>query len=346
MKHLYNWIDYYFKGPEEKGHLKSMNIIWNKLNELKPTYWIHMEDDFVFIDKMNYVEKAIQGLVELKNHNVKQILFNINYGEIISNYNNRGHIYLENGFALHDHKDGEFNYLNCHYWPHYSFRPSLVDVSSILELGNFDTEVVFFEREYANKWFAQGYRSAFFDKITHIHIGRLTSERNDPSKLNAYLLNNENQFQKRITEVPEITEISEITEIPEVPDNLKYIIKIVNLEKRLDRKNNIINLFEKENITNYEFFKAIDGTILKPTLELKELFKGNDFGNRRGVIGCALSHYYLWLELLNDKENDYYIKGEKQNTTILCLKIKNYRGLYLFYKFIKVIKKNFNISNR
>jgi hypothetical protein len=44
----YSWIDYYRKGPSEKGHRTSMNLIWNKLQEVKPTYWIHIEDDFLF----------------------------------------------------------------------------------------------------------------------------------------------------------------------------------------------------------------------------------------------------------------------------------------------------------
>ena len=28
---------------------------FNKLQELKPDYWIHLEDDFLFYDKMNYI---------------------------------------------------------------------------------------------------------------------------------------------------------------------------------------------------------------------------------------------------------------------------------------------------
>jgi hypothetical protein len=196
MKKLYGWIDYYLKTPEEKGHLISMNIIWNKLKVLKPTYWIHMEDDFVFFDKMNYIEKSIQGLHTLKDKNVKQILFNINYGETIQGYNSRGHIFTENDFALHQYKEGNFSYMNCHYWPHYSFRPSLTEVETILKLGDFHSEDTFFERAYANKWLNTGYQSAFFNKLTNIHIGRLTSERFDDNKLNAYKLNNEDQFFK------------------------------------------------------------------------------------------------------------------------------------------------------
>ena len=62
MKLLYPWLNYYMKLESEKGHRKSMNIIYDKLVELKPKYWIHMEDDFLFFDEMNYIEKGIEGL--------------------------------------------------------------------------------------------------------------------------------------------------------------------------------------------------------------------------------------------------------------------------------------------
>jgi len=37
------------------------------------------------------------------------------------------------------------------------------------------------------------------------------------------------------------------------------------------------------------------------------LFDGNDFGNRRGMMGCALSHLKMWRELLVDNDNAYYV---------------------------------------
>ena len=86
------------------------------------------------------------------------------------------------------------NIPNCNYWPHYSFRPSIIDVSTILELGDYKTPNQFFEMDYAQRWVEAGYKSAFFNMITNRHIGKLTSERNDRNKLNAYELNNESQF--------------------------------------------------------------------------------------------------------------------------------------------------------
>ena len=65
-----------------------MNIIWNKINQLKPKYWIHMEDDWMFIKKDNYVTRAISYLEGdvCKSRNVQQVLFNRNYSEIINNF--------------------------------------------------------------------------------------------------------------------------------------------------------------------------------------------------------------------------------------------------------------------
>ena len=70
----------------------------------------------------------------------------------------------------------------------------MVDVETILNLGNYDTENQFFELDYANKWYKAGHRSAFFNMICCRHIGRLTSERHDKTKPNSYELNDTSQF--------------------------------------------------------------------------------------------------------------------------------------------------------
>lgn len=200
MQQNYPWIDYYMKCPQEKGHRSSMNIIWDKLNELKPEYWIHMEDDFLFHTPGSYINKAIQMMTEARNlgNNVRQILYNRNYGETVRDYKIQGHRLIRQmsqEIALHQHKVvGDIGYENCHYWPHYSFRPSLIDVAAILTVGNYDTPNQFFEMDYANKWMHLGFLSGFYNQITNRHIGRLTSERNDKTQPNAYELNDESQF--------------------------------------------------------------------------------------------------------------------------------------------------------
>jgi GR25 family glycosyltransferase involved in LPS biosynthesis len=351
MKELYPWMDFYFKEVCEKGHRESMNIIWNKLKTLKPTYWIHMEDDFLFHNKMDYIGTAIKGIEKLSYHNVKQILFNVNYAETIDDYHiikgDQIHDGLEE-YSLHVHKKGNFNYLNSHYWPHYSFRPSLTDVNTILELGDFNSDNKFFEMDYANKWTNSGYKSGFFNQITCRHIGRLTSERNDITKINSYSLNNESQFyeneatlknQKLQKSLP--LKISDMTDYIDSP-SLSTPIKIINLLKREDRKSKMIETLTNLNFKEdeYEFVKGIDGAILEPIDDIKELFKGNDFGNRRGFIGCALTHLNLWKHLLNDENNDYYIIMEddiqicqnfKEKINMLKPKLLSCEVLFLGY---------------
>jgi hypothetical protein len=199
MKAIYPFIDFYMKTPDEKGHRPSMNIIWNKLEELKPNYWIHMEDDFLFHTPGTYVKKPIQMMNDARRlgHNVRQILYNRNYGETIKDYNIQGHKIIRDipyDVAVHVHKTGNFEYGNNHYWPHYSFRPSFIDVNAVLILGNYDSANQFFEMDYANRWFSNGFLSGFYNQITNRHIGRLTSERHDNKLPNAYDLNDENQF--------------------------------------------------------------------------------------------------------------------------------------------------------
>ncbi len=60
-------------------------------------------------------------------------------------------------------------------------------------------------------------------------------------------------------------------------------------------------------IVNYAFVEAVDGKTLQLTPALAAAFKGNDYGSRKAVMGCALSHYYQWQALLADADNAYYI---------------------------------------
>lgn len=222
MQAAYPWIDFYMKGPSEKGHRPSMKIIWDKLNQIRPEYWIHMEDDFLFHTPGSYVYKPMQMMIDSRNsgYNVRQILYNRNYAETIRDYNIQGHKILRrmvHEVALHQYKvGGNFDYGNCHYWPHYSFRPSLIDVAAILTIGNYDTPNQFFEMDYANRWMQMGFLSGFYNHITNRHIGRLTSERNDRTQPNAYELNDESQF----VAPPEAA--VEVVAPPEIPVKKRY----------------------------------------------------------------------------------------------------------------------------
>ena len=286
------FFTFYMKKSHEKGHRESMNIIWAKLAEVKPKYWIHLEDDWLFFRKRSYVKESIDFLTRYKDQNIHQILFNRNYAETFNDWGINGGIPLEAGFFLHSNEPVEGR--NCAYWKHYSFRPSMVLVDTILELGDYTTPNTFFEGDYAERYSGKGYKSAFFDTISSLHIGKLTS---DKSGVNAYTLNKVSQFKET-----------------------KANTYIVNLERRPDRKKAMEELFESQGI-DYSFFKAVDGKSLVVTEEIVRLFTGNDFSNRKGVIGCAMSHYMLWKQLSEDTGNEYYIIYEDDIT--LCDDYKN-----------------------
>lgn len=336
MKNTFPWINYYMKTEAEKGHRESMNIIWNKLNTIRPKYWIHMEDDFLFYIKRSYVSDAIKVLQTYDSINVKQVLYNRNYAEVIEDTRILGHKDVPHNLTipnipvvLHNHNTTDTLYFsNCCYWPDYSFRPSMIDVDTILALGNYNSDNTFFEMDYAKKWHSAGYRSAFYNSICCMHIGRLTSQRNDKTKPNSYELNNTEQFNSNtpnnnsvLNNTKDITPIAESvinkidyaairkTYSPPMKINTKSNIKILNLKHRQDRKDDTIKVLTKAGIlpNQYEFIESINGNELKPSLELYAMFKDNDFSNRCGFIGCALTHYGLWLELLKDTDNDYYV---------------------------------------
>lgn len=285
MKATYPFVEFYMKSPAERGHRASMNLIWNRLKEMKATYWIHLEDDWLFFKSEEYVGRSIDFLERHRDQGIHQILFNRNYAELYASHGWSivGGKVLEPDYLLHV-KDMPCTGPNSAYWPHYSFRPSMTRVETVLALGNYDSPNTFFERDYANRWWAAGHISAFFNTITCLHTGKLTS---DKSGTNAYALNEIKQFGGPAAPAPAATTY------------------VVNLKRRPDRRKAMETLLDSVGIKGYTFYEAVDGQILTPTAELARLFHGNDFGTRRGFVGCALSHMNLWKQLLSSK-SDYY----------------------------------------
>ncbi len=203
MQAQYPFFNYYMKSSNEKGHRESMNMIWSKLEEIKPTYWIHMEDDWLYFKNEAYITRAIQCLEKYKNLNIHQVVFNKTYGLMFADLDRIGSLPLEPGLVLHDKREGLVG-KNCGYWPHYSLQPSVVRTEVILKLGNYDSANTFFERDYANKYYANGYKTAFFDSIYSLHIGKQHWEKDGQ---NAYSLNQVGQFKVETPSnaVPETT---------------------------------------------------------------------------------------------------------------------------------------------
>lgn len=350
MKLCYPWIEFYFKDISEKGHRTSMNIIYSKItgadiasqdllqnpipNQEKVQekalkhgskkdykYWIHMEDDFVFYKKMNYIDQGIKGFSAFPGQNVKQVLFNKNYAETIDEHKciSSAIISSTGEYLLHNHSTTTIG-LSHDYWLGYSLRPSIIEIAAIKSLGNYNSPNTFFERDYSTKWFAAGYKCAFLNKITSRHIGRLTTELNRQKidamsasaiasssssssasssasaivTANAYDLNSESQFRKGIS-------ISTLA--------IDKNIKVINLVRRKDRKDKISSMLSECILNDYTIIKGVDlkDEITFSSTFLSNLFYGNDFNDRRGVIGCALSHFFLWNQLINDTQVNFYL---------------------------------------
>ena len=66
-------------------------------------------------------------------------------------------------------------------------------------------------------------------------------------------------------------------------------IYIINLKRRLDRKNDMINKLEKACITNYEFIEAVDGQDIEIINQYNKIKNNTDIINV-GHYACLLSH--------------------------------------------------------
>jgi GR25 family glycosyltransferase involved in LPS biosynthesis len=302
MKKLYPFFTFYLKTYEEKGHIKSMNIIKDTvLNKFKTPFMLHMEDDWKFFAKRHYIREALDVLGD--NDKIGQCLFNKNYTEIESDIKVKGGDFKQtiNNFRyyIHEHADNQEkidkwikkhgNDPSSYYWPHFSFRPSVLRTKIFKDIGDFNLHASHFEMEYAYRYISLGYISAFFEGFYCIHTGRLTSQRHDDSIINAYKLNEEDQFIKK-----------EKKKISLEDFDIKIKTYILNLDRRPDRYEKF-----KENIKDgldflkYERFSAVDGSLLKSSNQLQRIFNNNDYNMKVGMVGCLMSHVKMYIELIH-----------------------------------------------
>jgi len=190
MLEKYPFFEFVFKKPEQKGHVESMNMILKKLTD-KDTYILHLEDDWLFLNRRNYIGNSIRVLKD--NKKVGQVLFNRNYAENIEQYSIQGGVPILGGeFLVHEYEPNQSKRKysrSCEYWPHFSFRPSIIKKDVFDTVGNFKS-VKHFEMEYANRYVKEGFVSVFHNRIDTVHIGKLVNQPGD----NAYSLNGVNQF--------------------------------------------------------------------------------------------------------------------------------------------------------
>ncbi|MCL4808475.1 MAG: glycosyltransferase family 25 protein, partial [Thermoanaerobaculia bacterium] len=78
-------------------------------------------------------------------------------------------------------------------------------------------------------------------------------------------------------------------------------VRVVNLDRRPDRlegfRTRLAEVAGPGLLGRLVRFAAVDGRELELTEEVRHTFRENDFGYRRSVVGCALSHLALWKEL-------------------------------------------------
>ena len=298
MRESYPFFTFYFKTVVEKGHPRSMNII---RDNVKTPYIFHIEDDWKFFCKRDYITDCLHILSQ--NPKIGQCLLNKNYIEVetvrvvggISKVTDKGKRYYIHEHCKSPEEMDAFNkkhggLSNCAYWPYFSFRPSLFITEIIRELGEFNEVVGHFEMDYSYRYRNKEYISAFFESIYCLHTGRLTSERFDNTRANAYILNDETQFSAKTQQ----------------PINFNIKTYVINLNRRKDRWEKFTKQ-ESPKCLKYERFSAIDGGKLEPTEQLQRIFDGNDYNMREGMVGCALSHIKLYIELSNSKYDAFCI---------------------------------------
>ena len=340
MREKYPFFQFFMKGIQEKGHPLSMNIIRDNVNT---PYIFHMEDDWLFFNKKNYISECLEVLSS--NPNIKQCLLNKNYSEIPEN-NISGGIFntTYSGLRYYTHEycetdDHKNNFVkkygsspNCSYWPHFSFRPSLFYTSIFKTIGSFDIKANNFEMDYAYRYTRLGYISSFLESINCIHIGRLTSERNNNKLLNAYNLNDEIQFKNEVKNEVK-NEESDIT-----------LVFVVNLKNRYDRWKTFV---EKSPILKYKKYNAVNGNTIQTqnNHQLYRIFDGNNYNMRSGIVGCAMSHIKLYVDLVNSNKDFYCILEDdidfvpdfnnKLSHVIHQLKNKDWDMVYLGHFYYK-----------
>lgn len=289
MRGWFPFMEFICKAPEHKGHARSMQLISKKVTT---PYLVHVEDDRVCVDPRPYLADAI-AILEADD-SLGQVVFNHNYAETEHDNILGGELHQTPGgvwYFVHEHATTEAQRRawdarhgsgpNARYYPHFSLSPSVIR-TAVFERVLFE-DVLKFEYVFANNFTNAGYRTAFLPGYHFLHTGRLTKDIHDHSKLNAYDLNQTQQF----------------------TTHTKYASWVVNLARREDR----LRLVRESIRFPFGVFKAIDGKGLDPR-HLSSIFtlcRHGDYQMRLGVIGCALSHLALYTQLLKDDAHDGYL---------------------------------------
>lgn len=330
MKRMYPFITFIDKSIENKGHPKSMNVILDgaitcvEPNEAEYSFIFHVEDDWEWWYPDTYLAKCL-AVFEHAPPAVAQVLLNFEYSEDLltaQNIWNRDMHYTTPSsntpqirYFIHEYfKDPaecEREQRNCGgttsmYWPHFSFRVGLTKVEALRKVGQFHTSCAHFELEYAHRYVAQGFLTATLDCCYCTHIGRRTYEQHDKTKMNAYALNEEKQFEA----TPAISSPVSGGETRESIIRLRTYV--INLERRPERLLEFVKTNNQE-LLSYEVVCGVDGKHLKPDIKVQKIFETGDYNFRRGIVGCGYSHLKVWSRFL-ESGADYAIVLEDDCT--------------------------------
>ena len=99
---------------------------------------------------------------------------------------------------------------------------------------------------------------------------------------------------------------------------------VINLERRPDRWRVFQDRSGRKGLTEYTRFNAIDGSELQSNDPRIDIFKGNTFNDRRGIVGAALSHMQLWRKLVESEYEYYLILEDDVQFTDTFMKYLNY----------------------
>ncbi len=292
MKELYPFLELVPTDPDEgERHAESMNVI---AGLAETPLWLHLEDDWGFFWRGPYIERAADVLAE--DESIAQVAFNPSYAETLEGGSiDRRDVRRTHGLGLpyrvHEHVDpGSEDWgrligslppgsQTMAYWPNFTLRPSLIRSRAIPTLAPF-ASTGHFELEAAQRFTAAGNRTASFDQVTCLHLGRRTWEPAGSELPSAYEL------------VGDGTHPAHATEAGTVP------AVVINLNRRADRWESFQRMARRAAGAGFaeacRRVEAIDGTGLTADPDLEHMFRGNDFGLRRGIVACALSHIEQW----------------------------------------------------
>jgi len=340
MQERYPFFEFILKNEQNKGHIKSMQII---TNIVKTPYLIHVEDDRELMIKKTFVRDMIEIFED--DCQIGQVCFNHNYAET-ADEDIKGGILVQTKslnplyYYIHEYCPTEelkiefakkYGHVKtCNYYPHFSLSPSMIR-TDIFKKVSFEEEACF-ELNFGFRYTQAGFKTAFLPGFHFQHIGRLTSEIYDLEKYNAYDLINTDQFAPKI----------------------KYKCWIINLETRKDRLDKINA--QRHLLPPFSVLKAYDGKSLTVSPRLRSLCRHNDFNMRMGVIGCALSHMRLYKQLLEEgedvdgyliMEDDITVSDEfllKLNRIFSFISVKHIHPDAVFFTYILDWRKGYKIE--